>query len=176
MDSRAQDGPENGGWTRERRMGSRAQDGPENGGWTRERRMGSRAQDGPESGGWTRERSMDPRARNGFERRGWTSIKPWPSLFSETKKKDTKKRTDTIEPPDRSNFPKTWVLSYLTPTSPIRVRQAQSFQKTQQNKKKWQATHRDRKNHARSQDQRESVRWTRERLVDPRAISGPESD
>ena len=170
MDSRAQDGPENGGWTRERRMGSRAQDGPENGGWTQERRRGSRAQDGPESGGWTRERSMDPRARNGFERRGWTSIKPWPSLFSETKKKDTKKRTDTIEPPDRSNFPKTWVLSYLTPTSPIRVRQAQSFQKTQQNKKKM-AGHTPR-----SQEPCQIAGSTRGRKMDPRAIGGPKSD
>ena len=92
MDSRAQDGPENGGWTRERRIGSRAQDGPENEGWTRERRMGSRAQDGPESGGWTRERSMDPRARTGFERRGWTSIKTWPSLFLGTKKEPIRKK------------------------------------------------------------------------------------
>ena len=171
MDSRAQDGPENGGWTRERRMGSRAQDGPENGGWTRERRMGSRAQDGPESGGWTRERSMDPRARNGFERRGWTSIKPWPSLFSETKK-------DRYEKKDRYDwatglFQLSQNLSFeLFDSDLTHSRPASTIvPKNAAKQKKKMAGHTPR-----SQEPCQIAGSTRERRMDPRAISGPESD
>ena len=134
MDSRPQDGPESGGWTRERRMGSRAQDGPESGGWTRERRMDSRGGDG-----------LQPKCHNRYE------------------------KNDTTEPPDCSKFPKTWVLSYLTPTSPTRVQPAQSFQKKEQNQKKQIA-----RQTPRSQAPCQIAGSTRERKMDPRAISGHE--
>ena len=101
MDPRTEDGPESVGWARERRMDPRTEDGPESVGWARERRMDPRAEDGPESAAWTRERVMDSRGGDGLQ-----SNRDLRS-FRRPKKKDTKKRTDTIEPPDRSNFPKT---------------------------------------------------------------------
>jgi hypothetical protein len=136
------------------------QDGFETAGWTRERRTDPRAQDGLESAGWTRERRMNPRACNGFERRGWTSTQMSQPI---------RKKNDTTEPPDCSKFPKTWVLSYLTPTSPTRVQPAQSFQKKEQNQKKQIA-----RQTPRSQAPCQIAGSTRERKMDPRAISGHE--
>ena len=101
LDPRSHNGPRNAGWIRERRMDPRTEDGPESVGWARERRMDPRAEDGPESAAWTRECVMDSRGGDGLQ-----SNRDLRS-FRRPKKNDTKKRTDTIEPPDCSNFPKT---------------------------------------------------------------------
>ena len=83
--------------------------------------------------------------------------------FLAKQRADTKNRTDTIEPLDCSKLPKTSVLSYLAPTSPTRVRTAQWFQKTRQNKKG-----------KKKGFNPKSQRIDPERRMDPRARDGPE--
>ena len=145
------------------------QDGFETAGWTRERRMDPRAQDGLESAGWTRERRMDPRACNGFERRGWTSTQMSPTLFSEIKKNRYEKKNRYDWAPGLFQISQN--LSFeLSDSDLTHSRPASTIVPKKGAKQKKQIARQT----PRSQAPCQIAGSTRERKMDPRAISGHE--